>query len=145
MPKKLPRGLYKKIYSQVPRLCVELVIKNQEGVFLTFRNIAPYKNYWHLPGGTVLFDETLEQAIKRVALEELGVKILSVKFLGYIDYIKSTEEKIGRTISLVFLVNINNVSIKLDFQASKYSFFKKIPAKTIKEHKEFLLKHILGA
>ncbi len=142
MPKKLPHGLYKKIYSHVPRLCVELVIKNKEGVLLTLRNIAPYKNFWHLPGGTVLLDETLEQAIKRVSLEELGVKILSVKFLGYIDYIKSTEEKIGRTISLAFLVKINYVNIKLDFQASKYGFFKKIPAKTIKEHKVFLLNNI---
>lgn len=142
MAKKLSHELYKQIYSQVPRLCVELVIKNSQGVFLTFRNIAPYKNYWHLPGGTVLFSETLEQAVKRVALEELGVKVLEMRFLGYIDYVKSTEEKIGRTISLVFLAKINHDKIKLDFQATQYGFFKKFPQETIKEHKEFLLKNI---
>lgn len=142
MVKKLSHGLYKQIYSQVPRLCVELIIKNNEGVLLTLRNIAPYKDYWHLPGGTVLFNETLEQAIKRVALEELGVKVSVVKFLGYIDYIKSTDKRIGRTISLAFLVKINHDNIKLDFQANKYGFFKKIPAKTIKEHKDFLMKNI---
>lgn len=82
MVKKLSHELYKQIYSQVPRLCVELVIKNSEGVLLTLRNIVPYKAYWHLPGGTVLFNETLEQTVKRVAWEELGVKVSSMRFLG---------------------------------------------------------------
>ena len=138
MLKKLPYKLYKQIYSQVPRLCVELVIKNNEGILLTLRNIAPYKDYWHLPGGTIFLDETLEQAVKRVALEELGVEVKIIKFLGYIDFIKSKEEKIGRTVSLVFLVKIIYGNIKLDFQASEYRFFKKIPKNTIKEHKDFL-------
>lgn len=133
--------VYKQIYSRVPRLCVELVIKNNEGVLLTFRNIAPYKDFWHLPGGTVLLDETLEHVIKRVALEELGVGVQQIKFLGYIDFIRSKEEKIGRTISMAFLVKINHDNIKLDFQSSQYGFFQKFPENTIKEHKEFLLKN----
>ena len=75
MVKKLPYKTFKAIYSKVPRLCVEVVLLTQGGVILTKRSIPPEQGKWHIPGGTVLKNENLEQAVKRVALEELGVKI----------------------------------------------------------------------
>ena len=65
MAQKLSDQEYKEIYSKVPRLCVELLIKTEEGILLVKRAIPPGEGLWYLPGGTVLFDESVEQAVKR--------------------------------------------------------------------------------
>ncbi|MFH0805336.1 MAG: NUDIX domain-containing protein, partial [Patescibacteria group bacterium] len=67
--KKLPFSEFKSIYSRVPRLCVEIMVKTNNGVLLLKRNIDPEKGKWHLPGGTVLKGERLEDTVKRVAME----------------------------------------------------------------------------
>ena len=42
-------------------------------VLLIKRNIAPHKNKWSLPGGFVQVDETIEEAAKRIFIEETGL------------------------------------------------------------------------
>ena len=64
---------FKTIYSKVPRLCVDLVIKTRKGIILTLRSLPTWYGMWHLPGGTILYKESLQDAIKRVAEEELGI------------------------------------------------------------------------
>ena len=66
---------FKNIYSQVPRFCVELIIRTPQGVALTLRSLPAWHNQWHLPGGTVLYEETLAQAVERVAQDEVGLKV----------------------------------------------------------------------
>ena len=93
MPQKLPLKTFRSIYSQVPRLCVDLVVlNNQHEVLLTFRSIPP-KNLWHLPGGTVLFGETPTATIQRVALEELGQKVIIQNSWASLTIIPATIKK----------------------------------------------------
>jgi len=113
--KKLSSEDFREIYSKVPRLCVEVLIKNSDGVLLTKRKITPWNGYWHLPGGGVLFGETLEESIKRVAKEELDVEIKIIKFVKIIDW-ANNKIAFGHSISLVYLVKIISGEIKLDFQ-----------------------------
>ena len=81
------------IYSRAPRICVDLIIKNKQGnVLLTFRKIRPYKNKWHLPGGTVLFRESIDGAIQRIALSELNSSVKVHKLLGYMEFLRETKE-----------------------------------------------------
>ena len=87
MAKKLPFEIYQEIYSKVPRLTVELLIKNEDGILLVKRNIPPGKGFWYLPGGTILLDESIEDCIKRIATEELGVEVEIVKFIKVLDWI----------------------------------------------------------
>ncbi len=49
----------------------------EEGVsvLLIKRKYAPFKGNWAIPGGFVLDDESLEEAVERELLEETGVKI----------------------------------------------------------------------
>ena len=42
-------------------------------VLLVKRSIAPYKNKWSLPGGFVQVDETIEEAAKRIFIQETGL------------------------------------------------------------------------
>ncbi len=137
--KKLTSKEFKYIYSRVPRLCVELIICKNKSVLLTRRDIEPLRGKWHIPGGTVLMGETLEQAIKRVAKKELGVKINVKKMLGVIQY--NIKNYFSQPIGLAFLIDIISPSnIRLDEQASEAKLFKIIPKNTVKEQKIFLNK-----
>ena len=42
-------------------------------VLLIKRSISPYKNKWSLPGGFVQGDETLEEAARRIFVNETGI------------------------------------------------------------------------
>jgi ADP-ribose pyrophosphatase YjhB (NUDIX family) len=112
MAHKIPYDKFIEIYSLVPRLCVEIVVKTNEGVLLTKRNIPPALGMWHLPGGTWLKGETAEEAAKRIALDELGIDISLGELLGYVDF--SPEVAVGHSISLVFLVKPHSFDISPD-------------------------------
>lgn len=134
---------FKDIYSKVPRLCVDLVVKTEKGVLLTFRTKNGYENQWHLPGGTVYYRERVEDAVKRVANEELGIDVVTKKFVGYLEYFSEVKERgFGYTITLVFICEPMNSEFKLDDQVEKAEFFNKIPDNTIAEQKILLDKLI---
>ncbi len=135
MAKRLTSDEFKYVYTRVPRLCVDLVVKNKDGVLLTLRNIPAAKGYWHFPGGTVLHGENLQQACLRVGKEELGVKVKVIKQLYVIEYI-TFQANYGHAVSVAFLVNLDSSDIKLNQQASDFKFFRKVPDKALKEIKK---------
>ncbi len=131
---------FKSIYSRVPRLCVDLLIKTPDGYLLTLRQKNGYQNQWHMPGGTVFFREKITDAIQRIAQEEIGTKVIIKKSLGYIEYFSEVAERgFGYTVSLAFLCTLSkNFKLSLDNQVEKYGFFKTIPDNTITEQKELI-------
>ncbi|OGE38203.1 hypothetical protein A3F00_03795 [Candidatus Daviesbacteria bacterium RIFCSPHIGHO2_12_FULL_37_11] len=136
MPKKLPIEVYKEIYSKVPRLCAELLIKNKEGILLVKRNIPPGEGLWYLPGGTIYFDESIEEVLKRVAKEELGVKVEIIRFFNVLDWYKS-ENAFGHSVSLIYEARIVEGEIKLDYQSSEFKYFKNLPENIMNEYLRF--------
>lgn len=135
---------FKYIYSRVSRLCVEIIIKTSEGILLTLRDIEPYKNLWHIPGGTVLYRETIREAARRTAKEELGIDVEILGLAGYFEY--PGEEKIrgwGWPIAILMFCAVKSGEFKLDKQAREIKFFKKfsdIPENTVEEQKKILKK-----
>ena len=73
--KRLSRRQYYKIYSLVPRMTIDLIIFYKGGIVLSKRDIPPCKGMWHLPGATVLLGETLFEAAKRIAKEEVNITV----------------------------------------------------------------------
>ena len=139
MIKRLPYQEFIKIYSRVPRLCTEVLIKTSQGILLTKRAIPPAKGFWHLPGKTMLKGCDIEENVRQVAQNELGVDVKIVKFVKVIDWFGS-KNATGQSVSLVYLVKIKNgQKIKLNNEASEFGFFKSPPQKTIKEHQELFL------
>jgi ADP-ribose pyrophosphatase YjhB (NUDIX family) len=139
--RKLPFSFeeFKEIYSKVPRLCVELVIRTEKGVLLTLRQKNGYEGQWHMPGGTVYYREGVEAAVKRIASEEVGMEVAVGKFLGYLEYPSEEKERgFGYTVSLVFECSPKGTHLELDDQAEKADFFITPPDNTIAEQKEFL-------
>lgn len=140
-PKRLPFEEFKKIYSKVPRLCIDLIVKNKDGILLTKRAIPPYKGYWHTPGGTLLLYEKINDAIQRISLDEFGSLVKIGELLGTMEF--PSDEITKHSVSVVYLVEPKSTEFKVNWQAKELKFFKKIPPKTIKEQKEFILTHNL--
>lgn len=132
------------IYSRVPRLTVEVLIQTPQGILLTLRSLASWNNLWHLPGGTVYYGETVEEAVIRIASEEIGVSVTPTKLVGYLHYPSEEKERgFGWSIGLVFACHTSSNVINLGEQASRYQFFKSFPDNMVVEQRMFLETHIL--
>lgn len=145
--KRIPLKEFNSIYSRVPRLCVEALIVDRAGIILVKRDIKPARGMWHFPGGTVMFQERLTDAVKRIALKETGFKVESKKLLGIIEYPdleKSAGFKgyRGNPVSICFLVRIKGGALRHDGDATDVRFFKRLPSPIIKEHADFIKKNI---
>lgn len=65
--------------QQSIKLSVDAVVFGYESgtisVLLIKRKFDPYKGKWAIPGGFVLTDESLEEAVERELIEETGIRI----------------------------------------------------------------------
>ncbi len=57
------------------RIRVAGFLLNEKNELLLVKHQKNNKEYWLLPGGGVEFGETLEQALEREFMEELGIKV----------------------------------------------------------------------
>jgi len=135
--KKLSRRQYYKIYSIVPRMTIDLIIFYKGGLVLSKRDIPPCKGMWHLPGGTVLFGETLFEAAKRIAKEEVGITINPLGIAGIKEYSRKTA--FGQVVAIVFVAKGIRGKLHGNEYAKEVSIFTKLPMKMIKEQKDMLI------
>ncbi|MFH1894736.1 MAG: NUDIX domain-containing protein [Patescibacteria group bacterium] len=148
MPKNfIPESLYKKIVSNVPICCVDILLVNKNKFLLVKRKRDPFKNKWWLVGGRLFFNESFKATTKRKLKEELGIeKIKSSKFLG----VGVTKYKNGKgyfnlpshTINNTFLVKIGedqakNISLDMENHL-EYDWFRKLPKEI-----DFYIKNLL--
>jgi len=62
---------------------------------------------WDFGGGWIEFGELAEDCVKREVKEELGVDILNIEYLGYLDVFREKENKKHHIISLEFKVLVD--------------------------------------
>jgi ADP-ribose pyrophosphatase YjhB (NUDIX family) len=132
--RKAPEKEYNNFRKYFAFSCVDMIILNGKSVLLTKRTRNPYKGYWHLPGSMVHKDETLHNAVKRSAKEELGLNVKIKKFIGVYESLN----KFRHDVSHGFLVVPSRNKIKTDFQSDDYGFFAKLPSKTLPHHKKMI-------
>lgn len=134
----IPYEKFKEIYSLVPRLAIEVIIVKDRSILLTKRSAHGWAGMWHSPGGTVLYREAVQNAVKRIALEELGVKVEVTKQLGYFEaWSEEKERGFGYSVSMPFLVMPEHYAFQLNSQATEYKFFSELPENIVPEHKQF--------
>lgn len=75
----IPPDQYMKIKEQMPLPCVDLLVIHEGRLLLLLRNNEPGKDLWFTPGGRILRNETLEEAVKRVLEKETGLTPLSIE------------------------------------------------------------------
>ena len=67
---------FEAVVKNTPLVSIDLIIKQDDGsVLLGKRNNSPAKNYWFVPGGRVLKNESLDDAMQRIFQKELGVAL----------------------------------------------------------------------
>ncbi len=130
------------VYSKVPRLTVEVVLKSDKGVLLSLRDIEPCKGLWHLPGGTVFIGEKLTDAVSRVARRELGVKVAAAKFLDYIEYPEHYAQTGESVVGLAFLAEYDG-ELQPNEEASELEWFNEVPDKMHPEQGDFIFTSVI--
>jgi 8-oxo-dGTP diphosphatase len=70
-----------KKYSN-PTPTVDVILQRDSNVLMIRRKNDPFKNYLALPGGFVNEGETIEEAMKREALEETSLEVEPIEILG---------------------------------------------------------------
>jgi ADP-ribose pyrophosphatase YjhB (NUDIX family) len=127
------------IYRRVPRLTVEVVLATAGGVALTRRSIEPCRGQWHLPGGTVRFEESLPDAVVRIARNELGVGVSVGPLLGYIEYPQMRRGGYaGWPVGIAFETRVVEGALIAGDQADEVGVFRAVPPDTIVEQAAFL-------
>jgi 8-oxo-dGTP diphosphatase len=132
--KQLTNKEYNYIYDRVPRACVDLVITNQMGYTLLIkRDIQPYKGKWSIPGGGVRFRESFEDTIQRIAINELGQKVVIHKQIGAIEFLRELKMGIKRhSISIVFLCSLTEPN-------DTFKYFNGLESNIHPNHKQFII------
>lgn len=138
---KISLASYRRIYSRVPRVCVDVLIRKSGGVLLSRRSIQPSLGSWHLPGGRVHRSETLAHAAKRICREELGVGVEVLKVLGVVEYLRERRAPgfVTHSVSTVLLVRPVAGTLRGSWQAREVRVFRVLPERTIPEARAFLL------
>ncbi len=133
---------YEFVFRRTPRICLDFIVMADNKMLLTKRNIAPYKNLYHFPGGRVFYKESIAQATQRILGCELGIKINAEPILaGYMEF--PNDGEYVHSISMVYVIELASekiAEIKIDEQAKKYKFFDRLPSKMHPIHKKFAIK-----
>ena len=138
--KKLPFKTFLKTFKFVPRVAVNLYIKdNLDQILLTKRKIPPFKDYWHIPGSFLLKKERIKDCIERVAKEELGIKLRQnrIELLGVFENLDKDER--GHVIDIIYGLKINS-SLKSGRKSQFVKFFRKLPPNIGFNHEDYLKK-----
>jgi len=69
-----------------PVVTVTAIIPFGEAIIMIRRANAPYLGRWSLPVGHVEFGERLDEAVIREVEEELGLKTVVERFIGFKNY-----------------------------------------------------------
>jgi ADP-ribose pyrophosphatase YjhB (NUDIX family) len=124
----LSQNEFDDIYSKIPRLTVEVILKDDSGaIYLTKRAIEPCKGQWHLPGGTVRFGEPMVDAVKRIARRELGIDVESLQNIGYIEYPSHYKNGLDSPVGIAFEITKYTGVLKANTEAENGGWFTKPP------------------
>lgn len=112
--------------SKLPEATVELVVEHDGGVLVAKRTNEPAKGEWFWPGGRLLKGETFEQAVRRIAAEELSIEVAIQRQLGAFNHY--WEDISGRAFDSRHTVNVvyhvtpqgEHPDIELDDQHAEY-------------------------
>ncbi|WP_249554564.1 GDP-mannose mannosyl hydrolase [Shewanella sp. 10B] len=128
----LDQTTFATVIQSTPLVSIDLVVTNSNGqVLLGQRLNRPAKNYWFVPGGRILKDESLADAFKRLTRDELGqtFTIEQAQLLGPFDhfYTDNVFSNVGSThyVAIVFCLQLDSqlTSLPLAVQHAGYQWF----------------------
>ena len=116
------------IIEATPLVSVDLIIRNPfQKVLLGKRTNRPAKGYWFVPGGRILKNETIYQALKRISEVEVGLNLSTKapRLLGAYDHIYEDN-----------FLNINGINTHYVVLAFAITLQKEIEVKPDDQHSD---------
>lgn len=124
---RLPAPVFYALKGVVAQPVVELLLRRDGAVLLTYREDANWRG-WHLPGGFVGVGESLEAACSRLAKAELGIDVRLEGILGHMSW---DDHPYASPVSLL-------CSCAFEREPSSGEFFASPPEPMIERHRELL-------
>lgn len=118
----LPEEQYAEFLAHMPEACVDVVLEHEGRILVARRENEPAKGEWFWPGSRLFKGEELEDAVHRVARDELGIEVTIEEQLGANAHFWDTSEQsvdVSRhTVVTVYRVTPveEDVEIRLDDQ-----------------------------
>jgi mutator protein MutT len=82
------------MHTHHPITAVAAIILQNDKILLIKRGSEPNIGKWSIPGGSIEFGETLEEAVKREVREETGLEINVGELAGVLDLIVKSDGNI---------------------------------------------------
>jgi 8-oxo-dGTP diphosphatase len=117
-------------------LCVDGFLAKDGKIFLTQRNVDPFKGFWGLVGGHVEETESPQAALSREFKEETNLDVIVGNLIS--DRLEETPDRIKRI--LTFRIVSAEGEIKLNAESQDYGWFAKVPENTVYEYDKFLIR-----
>ena len=124
----LPHDTLLTVVRHTPLVSIDLVCRNARGeVLLGLRQNRPAQGTWFVPGGRILKDERVADALRRIAAAELGFhpdEVAAARPLGvfehlYPDNFSGTADVTTHYVVLAYEVTVGEDSVRaLDSQHS---------------------------
>ena len=130
--KLLSAERYAEIVRDVPILCVDLIIVGPFNKFLLVeRKNEPMAGQFWIPGGRVMRDEPIQAAAIRLAREEVGLELDSIKLHGIYEEVfekSAANPATGiHTLSAVYWCVARHSDVKVDDQSASYRWSEELP------------------
>jgi colanic acid biosynthesis protein WcaH len=116
------------IIDSTPLVSIDLIIRNPSHKVLLGKRInRPAKGYWFVPGGRILKNETINQALQRISEKEVGLNLLTKapRLLGAYDHIYDDN-----------FLNINGINTHYVVLAFTITLQKEIEVKPDDQHSD---------
>ncbi|MGY5451696.1 GDP-mannose mannosyl hydrolase [Agarivorans sp. MS3-6] len=85
----LSQQAFSQVIANTPLVSIDLIIENPQGqVLLGQRLNRPAQGFWFVPGGRIMKDESMRDALTRLARQELGLELTldNGEFLGSFEH-----------------------------------------------------------
>ncbi|KNA27935.1 GDP-mannose mannosyl hydrolase [Pantoea ananatis] len=133
MVHRLSKDLFESVIANAPLISIDLIVQNSKGEFLLgYRNNKPAQNYWFVPGGRIFKSETIPNAFKRIAHDELNLNldIDLATFKGvyehhYDDSFVSDDVTTHYIVLAYAIFNVSDSESMPDIQHAKFKWFSK--------------------
>jgi ADP-ribose pyrophosphatase YjhB (NUDIX family) len=110
------------------RVIVSAIIEDEDKLLLGKKreNVGPYPNTWHLIGGGINENESLEESVKREIREEAGIEVEVIETLPFDeDYEPNKHGELTYYIFLVYKVKYKSGTPKADDDIKMLQWFPK--------------------
>ena len=123
----LPVEMFKAVVDATPLISIDLLIENEGKYLLGRRTNKPAKGYFFSFGGRILKNETIDNAMARVALNELNIDLKSTpEFIGVFEhfYNDSMYKNVStHYVNLAYEYEVEEVQNLPTEQHSEYQWF----------------------